>query len=206
MTDGPDRWHRWLLDVRFGGDAATREKDLTEFLYPSNDIDQLLDCLHDIGAEEQAAALKERLPAEGFLVLFLTQSARRAEFRFGREPHGSAADPWDWDDLDQETQEPATHNNDIRDVTPDTGGFIPFGSTGELSVITDTSGRSAPGELVEAAKRYTAASGSPIAPFELALVAAHDERLRSRLLAYLNPSPSTTRKTTGGGDDRYTAA
>jgi ubiquinone/menaquinone biosynthesis C-methylase UbiE len=37
MADGPDRWHRWLLDVRFGGDAATREKDLTEFLYPVRD-------------------------------------------------------------------------------------------------------------------------------------------------------------------------
>jgi hypothetical protein len=37
MTDGPDRWHRWLLDVRFGGDAACREKDLTEFLYPVRD-------------------------------------------------------------------------------------------------------------------------------------------------------------------------
>jgi arsenite methyltransferase len=32
-----DRWHRWLLDVRFGGDAATREKDLTGFLYPVRD-------------------------------------------------------------------------------------------------------------------------------------------------------------------------
>jgi arsenite methyltransferase len=37
MADGPDRWHRWLLDVRFGGDAATREKVLTEFLYPVRD-------------------------------------------------------------------------------------------------------------------------------------------------------------------------
>jgi arsenite methyltransferase len=37
MTDGPDRWHRWLLDVRFGGDAACREKDLAEFLYPVRD-------------------------------------------------------------------------------------------------------------------------------------------------------------------------
>jgi arsenite methyltransferase len=37
MTEGPDRWHRWLLDVRFGGDAAYREKDLTEFLYPVRD-------------------------------------------------------------------------------------------------------------------------------------------------------------------------
>ena len=37
MTDGPDRWHRWLLDVRFGGDAAYREKHLTEYLYPVRD-------------------------------------------------------------------------------------------------------------------------------------------------------------------------
>ena len=37
MTQGPDRWHRWLLDLRFGGDAACREKDLTEFLYPVRD-------------------------------------------------------------------------------------------------------------------------------------------------------------------------
>jgi hypothetical protein len=31
MADGPDRWHRWLLDVRFGGNAAYREKDLREY-------------------------------------------------------------------------------------------------------------------------------------------------------------------------------
>ena len=37
MTDSPDRWHRWLLDVRFGGDARYREKDLAEFLYPVRD-------------------------------------------------------------------------------------------------------------------------------------------------------------------------
>jgi arsenite methyltransferase len=37
MAESPDRWHRWLLDVRFGGDAAGREKDLTEFLYPVRD-------------------------------------------------------------------------------------------------------------------------------------------------------------------------
>ena len=34
---GPDCWYRWLLEVRFGGDAAYREKDLTEFLYPVRD-------------------------------------------------------------------------------------------------------------------------------------------------------------------------
>ena len=37
MKDGTDRWHRWLLEVRFGGDAAGREKDLAEFLYPVRD-------------------------------------------------------------------------------------------------------------------------------------------------------------------------
>jgi arsenite methyltransferase len=37
VTDDPDRWHRWLLDARFGGDAAFREKNLIEFLYPVRD-------------------------------------------------------------------------------------------------------------------------------------------------------------------------
>jgi SAM-dependent methyltransferase len=37
VMTGPDRWHRWLLEVRFGGDAAAREKDLAEFLYPVRD-------------------------------------------------------------------------------------------------------------------------------------------------------------------------
>jgi arsenite methyltransferase len=36
-TQAKDRWHRWLLDVRFGGDAAIKERDLTEFLYPVRD-------------------------------------------------------------------------------------------------------------------------------------------------------------------------
>ncbi len=44
MTEGPDRWHRWLLDVRFGGDAAYREKYLTEVLYPARDT--VLDKAH----------------------------------------------------------------------------------------------------------------------------------------------------------------
>ena len=51
-------------------------------------------------------------------------------------------------------------------------------------MITDTNGRSAPAKLVQAAKRYIEESGSTIPPFELALAAAHDEHLRSKLLAY----------------------
>ena len=37
MTDSPDRWHRWLLDVRFGGDDEARQQDLAEGLYPVRD-------------------------------------------------------------------------------------------------------------------------------------------------------------------------
>lgn len=56
MTDGPDRWHRWLLDVRFGGEPEARERALTEFLYPVRDkvLDkaglQPGDTLLDVGA------------------------------------------------------------------------------------------------------------------------------------------------------------
>ena len=63
-------------------------------------------------------------------------------------------------------------------------GFVPLASTGELAMITDTNGRAASAELVEAAKRYIQISGSTIPPFELALAAAHDEQLRSKLLTY----------------------
>lgn len=37
MADGPDRWYRWLLDARFGGDAEARRHDLAKFLYPVRD-------------------------------------------------------------------------------------------------------------------------------------------------------------------------
>jgi arsenite methyltransferase len=37
VTENCDRWHRWLLDIRHGGDPKAREQDLTEFLYPVRD-------------------------------------------------------------------------------------------------------------------------------------------------------------------------
>ena len=37
VAEKTDRWHRWLLDRRFGGDAAFRERELTGFLYPIRD-------------------------------------------------------------------------------------------------------------------------------------------------------------------------
>ena len=38
MARGSDRWHRWLTDVRFGGDPTTREQILTEVLYPIREM------------------------------------------------------------------------------------------------------------------------------------------------------------------------
>lgn len=37
MADGPDRWFRWLLDARYGGDMACRQEELATFLYPVRD-------------------------------------------------------------------------------------------------------------------------------------------------------------------------
>jgi hypothetical protein len=80
-------------------------------------------------------------------------------------------------------REPRDGSTNIRGPR-DAAEFVPLGSTGELAMITDTNGRSAPAELVAAAKRYIELSGSTIPPFELALAAAHDEQLRRKLLAF----------------------
>src|SRR5215469_649235 len=37
MASASDRWHRWLMDVRFGSDPVERERLLTEVLYPVRD-------------------------------------------------------------------------------------------------------------------------------------------------------------------------
>jgi uncharacterized protein YidB (DUF937 family) len=63
-------------------------------------VAHLLDRLRAAGAEEQAAALAARLPAIGMFGLFLQQEGHADQFQFGREPDGTPAAPWDWDDLD----------------------------------------------------------------------------------------------------------
>jgi ubiquinone/menaquinone biosynthesis C-methylase UbiE len=76
MAEGPDRWHRWLLDVRFGGDAAGREKDLAEFLYPVRDkvLDKARlrpgDTLLDVGTGDGLIAFGalERLGPSGQVI------------------------------------------------------------------------------------------------------------------------------------------
>jgi hypothetical protein len=60
----------------------------------------LLHTLLEAGAQEQARTLIDRLPAEGRFDLFLEQADHQTLYRFGREPDGSPAPSWGWDDLD----------------------------------------------------------------------------------------------------------
>jgi hypothetical protein len=60
----------------------------------------LLASLRNAGAEQQAAALAERLPGAGLFGLFREQESRQDRFRFGRQADGSPAGPWGWEDLD----------------------------------------------------------------------------------------------------------
>jgi arsenite methyltransferase len=76
MTDSPDRWHRWLLNVRFGGDAEAREQVLTQRLYPVRDkvLDKAQlqpgDTLLDVGSGDGLIAFGalERLGPPGRVI------------------------------------------------------------------------------------------------------------------------------------------
>ena len=63
-------------------------------------IRRLLDSLRKAGAQNQVTALANRLPGEGLFRLFRSQGNHRALYRFGRNPDGSPAKPWGWEDLD----------------------------------------------------------------------------------------------------------
>ena len=60
----------------------------------------LLAVLRALGEHEQVQTLVDRLPAEGHCALFLDQGDNRTRYRFGRDPDGSPAAPWTWEDLD----------------------------------------------------------------------------------------------------------
>ena len=63
-------------------------------------VGELLGALREAGAKQQAETLTDRLPAEGLFDLFCKQSGHTGLYRFGREPDGSPALSWGWDDLD----------------------------------------------------------------------------------------------------------
>ena len=76
MAKAPDRWHRWLMDTRFGGDPAARERLRTELLYPVRDtvLDkaefQPGDIVLDVGTGDGLIAFGalERLGPSGHVV------------------------------------------------------------------------------------------------------------------------------------------
>jgi arsenite methyltransferase len=76
MANTPDRWQRWLLDVRFGGDPEAHQQDLTEFYYPVRDkvLDKAQlqpdDTVLDVGAGDGLIAFGalERLGPEGHVI------------------------------------------------------------------------------------------------------------------------------------------
>ena len=63
-------------------------------------VASLLRELREAGAQEQAEALMGRLPGAGMFWLFYRQEGNGERFRFGREPDGSPAEQWRWEDLD----------------------------------------------------------------------------------------------------------
>ncbi|SNX81145.1 hypothetical protein SAMN05421860_11744, partial [Streptomyces microflavus] len=62
-------------------------------------VARLLRELQEAGADQQASTLTERLPAVGHFDLFIKCGGGQ-QFRLGREPDGSVAPPWTWNDLD----------------------------------------------------------------------------------------------------------
>ncbi|MFF8177757.1 hypothetical protein [Streptomyces chartreusis] len=60
----------------------------------------LLRVLRRAGADQYSTTLAERLPAAGHCDTFFHLEKNREQFRLGREPDGSAAPSWTWNDLD----------------------------------------------------------------------------------------------------------
>ncbi|MFE2823390.1 hypothetical protein, partial [Streptomyces sp. NPDC059271] len=60
---------------------------------------KLLVALQQAGANQQVTTLIARLPAWGHFSLFTTATGATEVLRRGREPDGSAVEPWTWDEL-----------------------------------------------------------------------------------------------------------
>jgi hypothetical protein len=58
---------------------------------------------------------------------------------------------------------------------------VPLGSTGELDYFTSSDGRRVSAELLALAERHVVMTGSPVAPFEVALAAQSDPAVEDAL-------------------------
>ncbi|MCX5136462.1 hypothetical protein OOK06_30800 [Streptomyces sp. NBC_00340] len=97
----------WLLDTlrEVGADEQVttllaRDPAAHTALNTSVSVSWLLGALRRAGADEQVTTLAERLPAAGQFGLFITLEGNREQFLLGREPNGSAAPSWTWNDMD----------------------------------------------------------------------------------------------------------
>ncbi|WP_331751748.1 hypothetical protein OG713_45420 (plasmid) [Streptomyces sp. NBC_00723] len=64
------------------------------------DATLLSEAMRRVEAHNQATALTERLPAAGLFAMYIQIGDFGERFKFGREPDGSPAAPWTWEDLD----------------------------------------------------------------------------------------------------------
>jgi hypothetical protein len=100
----PDSFHPLLHKLRAAGadeqlrSLAARIAESIPLDYPKG-LDRLLDTLQSLGAGKEATKLVDRLPAAGLFAFYCYRVGGETRFRFGREPDGSPATPWNWDDL-----------------------------------------------------------------------------------------------------------
>ena len=59
----------------------------------------LLQEIWESGAEDKAVILANKISAMESFQDFLRHGDNRERYHFGREPDGSPAEPWGWDDL-----------------------------------------------------------------------------------------------------------
>ncbi|MEV0663103.1 hypothetical protein ACIBI3_08250 [Actinomadura luteofluorescens] len=86
------------IDRLLARDPGTHA-DLTEIGMFVN-VPATLEKLRKVGAHESATELAERLPQVGRFGEYIKLGDRADRFRYGREPDGTPAPPWRWDDLD----------------------------------------------------------------------------------------------------------
>ena len=93
-----------LNKLRFAGldgqAAVLAERAAAHSRINGSRTSHLLKELRNAGATAQVATLTRRVPATGHFDLFIKIIDAPERFRFGREPDGSPAAPWTWQDLE----------------------------------------------------------------------------------------------------------